>query len=232
MKTAFVCRLAFVLSGALVGANAHARTDLGWIMRPGDPADCKNSPEKAWPGNWLAMKQAAGGWSVAPTKVSIAHGDYRSTEPADYLVEVNWPVTPRSVPSAPISRRGDDFLFDFHGVKYEWIQAAGSHYYLTDGKSYWNGAWLKMPKTTSPKAPKSNEAHRCGYGAGCHELIWAGDINRDGYPDLIVRFNEGEDEGLQLWLGKQDSKGLFFQTAARGLYEYDMSFTCAFRNHR
>jgi len=230
MKSARIVRLAFVLSGALVGANVHARTDLGLIMRPGDPADCKDSPVKAWPGNWLAMKQTAGVWSVAPTKVSIVHGDYRSTEPADYLVEVNWPVTPRSVPSAPISRRGDDFLFDFHGVKYEWIQAAGAHYYLTDGTSFWNGAWLKMPKADRPTFPTSKGKHRCGYGAGCHELLWAGDINRDGNADFIVWFNEGEDEGLQLWLGKQDSKGLFFQTAARGPYEYDMAFTCAVRH--
>lgn len=224
------CRFALALAGALVCANVQARTDLGRIVRPGDPADCKNSPLKTWPGNWLAMKHTGRGWYVAPTRVSIVDGDYHSSELADYLVEANWRVMPGPIPGASISRRGDDFLFDFDGVNYEWVQAAGAHYYLTDGKSYWNGAWLKMHRADHPTAPTSKQMHRCGFYDGCHELLWAGDINRDGNLDLIVRFSEGEDAGLQLWLGERDGTGLGFQTTDRGLYEYNMSFICAFRN--
>lgn len=229
MKSALWCRLTFVLAGALVGANAHARTDPGRIMRPGDPADCKNTPVRASPGNWLALRQSGAGWHVAPTTVSIVNGDYRSSELADYLIEANWRIAPGPVPGASISRSGDDFFFDFDGVTYEWVQAAGAHYYLTDGTSYWNGAW-KMHRADRPTAPASKQIHRCGYYDGCHELLWAGDINRDGNLDLIVQFSEGEDAGLQLWLGEQDGTGLSFQTRDRGLYQYNTSFFCAFRN--
>lgn len=231
MKITAACRIALVLAGMLFGTATQARTNLGRIMRPGDPADCKNTPVKTWPGHWLALKQEGNTWFIAPTEVSIVNGNYHSSKPADYLFDIGKPETPGSVRSSSISRHGDDFLFEFDGVDYRWIQAASSHYYLTDGKSYWNGEWLKMPEATSPAAPKSKEAHRCGYGAGCHELLWAGDINHDGNLDLIVWFNEGEDEGLQLWLGKQGDGGLYFQTAARGLYQYNMSFACAFRNN-
>lgn len=230
MKPARVFRLAFALAGAALWANVNARTELGGIMRPGDPADCKNAPARAWPGNWLALKQSGAVWYVTPTTVSVANGDYRSSELADYLIEANWRVMPGPVPGASISRSGDDFFFDFDGANYEWVQAAGAHYYLTDGTSYWNGAWLKMHRADRPTAPVSTQLHRCGHYDGCHELLWAGDINRDGILDLIAWFNEGEDEGLQLWLGKRDSTGLHFQAADRGLYEYDMSFICVFRN--
>jgi hypothetical protein len=206
MKVALLCRLTFALTGAFVSLCAYARTDLGGIMRPGDPADCKNTPVKAWPGNWLAMKHSGDGWYIAPTTVSIVQGNYRSSELADYLIEANWPVTPGPIPSASISRRGDDFLFHFDGVNYEWVQAAGSHYHLSDGTSYWNGAWLKMPKAERPTAPTSKEKHRCGYGAGCHELLWAGDIDRDGNLDLIVWFNEGEDEGYNCGAANKTAK--------------------------
>jgi hypothetical protein len=228
-KTVLLYRFAFVLSGVRVGATANAGTHPGWIMRPGDPADCKNAPAKAWPGNWLAMKQMGGRWSIAHTIVSIVQGEYRSSEPADYLIEASWQVAPGPVSAASISRRKDDFLFDFDGVNYEWVQAAGAHYYLTDGTSYWNDARLEMHRSDHPIASPSKQMHRCGFYDGCHELLWAGDINRDGKLDLIVRFNEGEDAGLQLWLGEQDGTGLDFQTADRGPYQYNMSFICAFR---
>lgn len=223
-------RFALALATVALATVAQGRPYSGQIVQVGTPAACPDITIKITPGTWLALKHRDDAWFISPASVSIIKGIYQSSVPADYLIDIGAGISPGKVPAASISRRGNIFHFTFNDRKFQWVQAAGMHYYLTDGTKYWNGTWTDtrpMRSSSNATAPESTVIHRCGYDDGCHELLWAGDLNRDGNLDLIVRFSEGEDLGLELWLGHRDAQTLYFQNAARELYNYNMDFMCA-----
>lgn len=222
---AIVATLSMPCAAVEVGPMPHGR-----IARAGDPEDCPDTPAYMVPGPWFGLRKQGVHWWLTTTNVSIDKGKYRSSEPAEYLIELHTPVVTGVVADAAIVRKGGDYAFAFKGATYRWVQMSGDHYALTDGRTMWNNdhVYYRMTGRPAKLVNGSRTAPVCGHG-GCHELRWAGDLNRDGQLDLLVWFGEGEDEGWVLWFGRQTRHGLVFEAVARGLFEYNAGFTCDFR---
>jgi hypothetical protein len=170
---------------------------------------------------WLALRVLAGRWHLTPTKVSakrvydpvLDNNDAKtgilieSSHPEAIVYVRSGSFSPGKVetpamqflakPRALTPKMKKLVLF-FHGRKYE---IAASSAASTTGISIANA------RGTSEIAQVAQAGIQDDTGPGIAELLWAGDLDRDGELDLVLRYQSYNAGGVCLFLSSKKPKG-------------------------
>lgn len=212
---------------AVAPLRADAQVDYArakGVYRAGAQDYCFDGPYEAGARDrWLALVGTGSTWELQTATVRRGRVKAVSGTPRFFVKPPG--LRPRPVVAANIVRpdtgngQSSDAKFVFGGKTWHWVEWGDLAFHLRQGEKRWGVEDASVDEerlVMAPHAPDvpaevraSTERHRDDYETGSMALLWAGDLNGDGLPDLITYRRIKEVWGAMLWTSFRDAAGEF-----------------------
>jgi hypothetical protein len=184
------------------GVLPAGTTPCGWLSAP-DP--------RVFPveGDWLALAERGGNWTLEPASVSRREADVLSTVPGSrFLIRRLPQLKPGPVKAATLTRGSGEDVAVFGGRTWR-LHGVGDRVALDSGDSRWwlmpGGPWSEppgRPECVNRPGPCSDDEIALHY-----RIKWSGDLDGDAEPDFLFEWSRTEAVGITLGLSGSAPEG-------------------------
>lgn len=163
-------------------------------------------------GKWFALTDIV----IRPTNLYVHHGKVVSNNPREKYYFKGIPFRIGKIVKARFTRRNinttarTEYSIVLSNSRYRFIEWGASGYALItispSGKKLRTEIYGTVNNIIPPEAYIVTKEPRDSYDPGGVRLVKAGDFNRDGIVDLLLRYWVKEASGLVLWLSDPKTK--------------------------